>query len=631
VKDHPPSATVAPPDPALSATLRVQLAGRQPLEALFESWAMLEALVAHDPAAFADALAEAATLDASAGYAAVAPEGSMGTAVISPSGELAQADPLFIRWFGHPRDSMAFRRLIRLAQKQGQASGLVETADGGVIAACAGTEETALRWPLSAASRAQMILPGKRVALLGFAPSRVSSLAVRAADAFGLTPLEARLAEALLDANNLNEAAERIGVGRETAREALKKAMRKAGAKRSPDLVRRMMDLMSGMQAPSGDVEAVLRSLFGATPAEARAAARFAEGLTARDVAAALGVKEATVRGQLKAVFAKTGVNKAKDLVRLTVEASSLTVLTQASETVIEPLDPEGRLRVVTNPAGLRRIAVLDYGPRGGRPVAVFHGSATGRILPLAFVSRLQKAGFRPLVVQRPGYGLTDPAVGSAMASGSGEALAAGADDLAAVMDTLKLRKIDLLIRDASTPAGLTFAERYPERVGRGMLINPRPPATVERSHFSVIGSVSRTLLRHPELIAAFAEMLRRQSRSDLLAKSIRRSLGDLAGDREIVEDPVSLARLVRDAQGISARSSAGFATEMAAYLDWTAPPRVGGDAWRILYCDGLNWPVDASIWNQAMPEAAITTLKGASFLVYYSHPDEVVSLLEGM
>jgi DNA-binding CsgD family transcriptional regulator/pimeloyl-ACP methyl ester carboxylesterase len=609
---------------SLSESLRGRLAEGQPVDAVLDGWALLDSTLVHDPAAFAEALGEAAKLDSSAGFAAIAPEGSLGAAVISPSGALAQADPQFIRWFGDPTDIPAFRRLARLAQKQGQASGLVETEDGGIIAACAAIETLALRWPLSEASRAQLLLPGRRIALLGFAPSRVSALAVRAAQAFGFTPLEARLAEALLDAPNLAEAAERIGVGRETAREALKKAMRKAGARRSPDLVRRMMDLMSGMGAPIGDVEAVLRALFGATPAEAKAAARFAEGLTAREVAAALGVKEATVRGQLKAVFAKTGVNKAKDLVRLTVEAGALTAFTEASETVVEPIDPEGRPRILSLDSG-RRVAFIDYGPKGGRPVVVFHGYSIGRILPLGFVALLHRAGYRPLSVQRPGFGLSDPAPTPE------SHLAVQADDLLAVLTALKLRKVDVMIRDGSTAAGLAFAARHGDRIGRGLLMNPRPPREVERSHFSLIGAVARTMLKHPELIAPLGEMLRRQTRTDLLTRTIRRSLESAPGDRAAIDDPLIMARILRDARGMSARTSAGWAAEMAVYaLGWTLPPVIGGDHWSILFCEGLDWPVHLGLWQDALPSAPITTLPAAGFLAYFTHPAEVIAALEG-
>lgn len=610
-------------EPSLSALLRDRLAHGRPVDAVFENWASLEALVARDPASFAAALDDAARLDAASGLAAVIPRAAVGSAAVSISGDMLHGDPAFLKWFGSLQDNLAFRRLIRLALKNGSASGLVEAVDGSAVAVSAGVGEAALRWPISDPTRDWLDRPGKRLALLGFAPSRDSDLAARAAEAFGLTPLEARLAEALLDANNLNEAAARIGVGRETAREALKKAMRKAGAKRSPDLVRRLMDLMSGIQPPLGDVEQVLQALFAATPAEARAAARFAEGLTAREVGVALGLKEVTVRGQLKSVFAKTGMNKAKDLVRLTVEASALANLTRAAEAVVEPVDVEGRLRVVSTDGGARRIALMDYGPRGGRPVLVFHGASTGRLLPPAFVALLQKNGWRPIVPQRPGFGLTDAAPTPALY------LEVVASDLAAVLDALKLRKVDILARDAGAAAALAFAERHPERVSRGLLVKPRMPVSEERHHASMFLSIARTLTTHPEMITAFAEMLRRQTRTDMIAGALKRSLMDSEKDRRTIADPAVVERLVRDAQGLSARSSAGLAAEMAVYArGWTVPKKVGGDRWTIAICEATPQTLAPEIWR-GLPGAQIRDIADDGFLTYYSSPAEVVALLE--
>jgi hypothetical protein len=94
------------------------------------------------------------------------------------------------------------------------------------------------------------------------------------------------------------------------------------------------------------------------------------------------------------------------------------------------------------------------------------------------------------------------------------------------------LRKVDLLIRDGATAPGLTFAALFPDRVGQGVVLNPRPPADSERSYASPIGAAARVMLKHPEMIAALAEMMRRQTRSDLLARTQRRSLSDAPADR---------------------------------------------------------------------------------------------------
>lgn len=63
--------------------------------------------------------------------------------------------------------------------------------------------------------------------------------------------------------------------------------------------------------------EAVLRRLYGLTPAEARLAARLLAGQELNAIAAETGVSTSTVRSHLKAIFAKTGVTRQSELVRL--------------------------------------------------------------------------------------------------------------------------------------------------------------------------------------------------------------------------------------------------------------------------------------------------------------------------
>lgn len=589
------------------------------MEAFYEAWPTFETAARREPERLAAVLSQIVASSSGDYFATHAPASGLVSAVVSADGQVLYTDKGFRDWFGLPGDSPAFRRLIRLALKNGQTSGLVEARDGDAIACCAGLHDVSGGWPMPDACRAMLEDGSRRIVLLAFSPSRSSDLTQRAAEAWGLTPLEARLAEALLDAPNLEEAASRIGVGRETAREALKKAMRKAGAKRSPELVRKMMDLICGDHPPAPDVEATLAASFGATPAEARAAAAFARGLTAREVATALGVKEATVRGQLKAVFAKTGVNKAKDLVRLTVETSSLAVMTSNAESVVAPHDPAGRLRVLMA-AGDRRVAFTDYGPRSGQALFVLHGMATGRNLTRPFVTALQARGFRPIVPQRPGFGLTDPAIG--------DVLETGAADMAAILDTLKLPRVVILGRDSGVAVALTFGARYPLRVVRGIVCNGKWPSHERGASSGMLNAVYRAFLANPDLISVFAEMMRRQTRSDFVRSNMRNSLRDNPADIEALESPGVLDYLVREAQAMSARSSRGFVDEHAAYArGWRVPTNVGGDKW--LFVDGDNPALDgADRVFGSVPNAQFVRLKGAGLLLYITHTEAVADLV---
>lgn len=60
-----------------------------------------------------------------------------------------------------------------------------------------------------------------------------------------------------------------------------------------------------------------LERLFGLSPAEARLATRLADGDGLDEATQALGISRNTARSQLQSIFAKTGVNRQGDLVRL--------------------------------------------------------------------------------------------------------------------------------------------------------------------------------------------------------------------------------------------------------------------------------------------------------------------------
>jgi pimeloyl-ACP methyl ester carboxylesterase/DNA-binding CsgD family transcriptional regulator len=603
---------------SLSEVVRSRLADGRPVEALMDHFRTLEASALREPEALAAVLEDAARLDLSEALFTLIPGRALGVAIVGSGGQTLWTDDAFAAWFGDPAEDAAARRLLRLAMRGGQASGLLEASDGAVIAGCAATGAMALRWPLPAEALALLAADPRRVALLGFAPSRVSELAARAAEAFGLTPLESRLAEALLDAPGLDAAADRVGVGRETARDAIRSAQRKTGARRSSDLVRLLLDMMCGDQPEPPDLAEVFVTAFGATPAEARAAAHFARGLTAREAAEAMGTAESTVRGQLKAIYAKAGVSKSRDFVRLAAEAGVLVSMSRTAETVAEVEGLAGRLRLVLRPDG-RRIAFWDYGPRGGKPVLVTHGTITGRTLPPALVAGLHRGGFRPIVPQRPGFGLTDIA--------TGDYVETAADDMAGILDALRLKSAFLLTRDDGAASALAFARRHATRIRAAMLVNPRWPGSAVRSPETVMGAVTRAFVARPELVTVFSEMMRRQTRTDIMAAIVQRSADHVPADKEVLQRPGVLTSMVRDIQAMAARTSYGFAHEQGLYArGWTPPALEPGIPWLVVECGPLSLPgVERAF--AALPAARFKVLPDAGLLLYHSHPDAVVEL----
>ena len=60
-----------------------------------------------------------------------------------------------------------------------------------------------------------------------------------------------------------------------------------------------------------------MASTLGLTPTESRIAAALASGSRVRDIAAATGSQETTIRWHIKRIFRKLGVDRQADLVRL--------------------------------------------------------------------------------------------------------------------------------------------------------------------------------------------------------------------------------------------------------------------------------------------------------------------------
>jgi DNA-binding CsgD family transcriptional regulator/pimeloyl-ACP methyl ester carboxylesterase len=557
-------------------------------------------------------------LDSDAAPVAILPTSALAFAVIDKRGAMRGCDASFAALALGDVDVGPISRLLTRAKRRGTALGLAETASGAVIALCAASPLNARAWPLTEALRCTLDRAAEPMVLMAFAAERASQLAFEAVAMFGLSELEARIAVALLEAPTLDIAANRVGVGRETARDALAGAMRKMGVRRTPMLVRRLTDLIhDGTVSEEGEP---LAEALDLTAGEARVTRLTADGATTADVAATLGVKPETVKSHLRSAFSKVGVSRAKDLGRLDVEMRTLRALSRAREVVPRPEQTDGKLRMIVQPDG-RRVAFIDYGPPGGHLLLVCHALASGRTLPPNLAGPLRAAGFRPVVPQRPGFGLTDPPLG--------DYLPASADDMAAILTALKRGSADVLARDIATAAVLTFAEMHPRLLGRVVLLNPEPQLRTDKSRSYAIPAAARILQRHPELTATFFESLRRQTRTERLAALLLETFkagapSDIAGLR----DPERLDWMVRDIQAMVACSVVGIVQERLVYAGgWSPPATVGGDRWTVACCVELGKREPEAWWN-LLPNFRFEAIEEGGLLTPVTHPDTVLRLL---
>jgi pimeloyl-ACP methyl ester carboxylesterase/DNA-binding CsgD family transcriptional regulator len=553
------------------------------------------------------------------GAAALVPQEAVAIAVLGRRNECLDADPAFVAAFPEPAAVLDIRRLAERARRDGSALGLLEAADGALAPAWLGRGEMATRWVKTASARKALAHPLAVVALV-FAPSRSSDLAARAAEAFGLTSLEARLAQAFLFAPTLEIAAAQAGIGPATARDALARIMKKVGAARSSDVVRRLAETMSAShETPEADAK-LLSKAFGLTLAEAGVAAELARGATQREAAARLGLQPETVRTYAKSVLAKTRAPRAKDLGRLAAETRSLQGLVAVAEPVFTSGAPVARMRLLPRD-GERRLAFLDYGPTNAHPALIFHGFTAGRSLPPALASALQARGLRPLVPQRPGFGLTSPAID--------DYLSESAADLEALMVALGAQQVSLFARDGGTAAALAFAAAQPQRIARGVLLNPRAPGHLSANHANgVVLRMTRLILDQPHLIDSLGEFIRRRTRTDFLDAALDQMLGAIPSDQEALKLPAVRAQLIRDIQAQFAHTSAGYAAEHALYARGWRLPRLTNGQLVVAEAAALG-TASRDTWR-ALPDVSFHSLPDAGILAQFTHGEALASLIAG-
>ena len=603
----------------IEADLRLGVARGRTGEAILDVWAAIGGFADRQGSVLADILDSASRVDPGMSSAVAVAADAVAFALVDARGSLRIfADP-FADWIGDPGDSIDCRDLARQAGTQGRAIGMVRTPRRGVLAVLAIGAKAADRWPLLVARLGRAPV-GAEIALVVFAPSQSRSLVLTTAEALGLSPLETRLVASMLAEPTLEAAARSLGIGRETAKDALECARRKTGALRSQHLVGRLIDLSCHVGAPSRAVAAPPQDALGLTAAEGAVAVRLAAGDTAEEAAAALGLRPGTVKSYRGAMFAKLGIGRTRDLRRLLAEAEGLHRLAAAGEIVAGgPFADEAALRVFID-AGGRNVACLDYGPARGRALILMHGYSTGLTAPPPILAALKARGYRVIIPQRPGFGLT--------AAAGGDYLEKSANDMALILDGLGAHDVAVLARDGGGPCALAFAQRRSRPLGPLVLLNPRRPRDAGGRGGGPIAAISSLLLAHPGLIDPIAAIMARQSSDEVLGGILRRFLAASAADRACLDQPDVARRLIDDTRRLG-RSLEGFTAEQRLFAQgWRASADYAGPRWRLVLSGALTADHTAALWS-GVADADPVVLENAGVLAQFTHAEAIAALFD--
>ena len=606
------------PGPDVEGELRRGVERGRPSHALLDAWPEIGDFAAQQTSVLADILRRAGAGAPDGPSAALVEPDAVAFALLDSAGRARKVGKEFLSWVGDPAESVDCRDLARRARSAGSAIGTAQTLDHGALALLALRGPAATGWPMLFERLGQRPGPSDLV-LVVFAPSRSEALALRTAHALGLTPLESRLAAAMLVAPTLDSAAQALGIGRETAKDALEGAMRKTGARRAQELVGRLVDLSCNVTATARDDLEIDYGVLGLSPVERAVARRLAAGHTAEEAALALGLKPGTVNSYRRTIFAKLGIGRARDLRRLMTEAGELGRLAGAEEVVSAP-PAEAALRVFTDARG-RSIACLDYGPPRGHPLLLMHGYSTGRTAPPPLLEALRARGRRVIVPQRPGFGLTTPA--------DGDYVEAAVGDMALVLARLGCGAASILARDGGVASALAFAARHPERVRTPVLLNPRMPRESRREHRGPLTAIAMLLLQHPSLIEPFCAMMARQLGAEIQTGIFRRLLSSSPADVECFQDPAVAERLIADIRHLGGRSAEGMIAELRLFAHgWRPPAPYVGQRWRLVVSGDIARATDLTVWDGVAAGAPIY-LEGAGLLAQFTHAEALASILD--
>lgn len=445
-------------------------------------------------------------------------------------------------------------------------------------------------------------------------PDRLATLA----RAYALTPRQAALTGGLTATGSLRAATRATGLSYLAGRNALAELKSKFGVPGTPMLIGHLC----AMLAAPDPARRPHHDLFDLTERQYRIAAALGIAKDRAEIAARLHVSPAVIDAELKQIYLVLGVNEAGEVVRLVVAATGEDGGAEAGGAgdVAHAL-PDARLDLFDG----RTIGYSDYGPAGARPVLILHSTITARAPPTRLVEALQGAGYRPLAIDRPGFGGTTLA-------GRPPGYEQAADDAAAVAAALGITRLDVIAR-GSGQAAIVLARRRPALVGRVVLVNPTPHIGRTPVDTGPLGIVKRRFARQPHLVEAMIRALAGFGTPIRLRDGMIRSYRNSPPDLALVHrDPRFVADYLRATRGFVQGRIAGYVAEQVAWAKgFDVAPTPGMRDWRIVQARHylLHEPEHAvGYWRERLPDTPVRWIEEAGQMLAYSHPGTVIAAL---
>ncbi|MXO70937.1 alpha/beta fold hydrolase [Alteraurantiacibacter buctensis] len=582
---------------------------------------LLEALLA-DPDAFEEEVRREEQHNVRA-TAAIPTDGFLGFAMFDGQGHAVDlGEP---EWVPRPA---SFDELLAEAQvrsSNGRLLCLATATDRLAFALWAPIEETS-GWNLPSRIReACQQAPGGRLVLVAGGAAEPLEMA---AAGFGLSDLQQRVVVAVVRIGSVREAARHLGIGYTTARQTMADVARRMALPNTPAVVRVIVSAAFGIMPGEFDEEALLADMLRITPRQAKVALLVSSGRSREEVAHAVGCGLAVIKKELELLYANFGVQSATELARLIVEVKALRLFARSIDgapgflaAAIEPT------RFAMRPQTMELIGWSDYGPASGKPVLVVHSNWSCRAVPRPLLVELQKRGWRPIAIDRPGFGATHLGR-SSREDPFGQAIA----DTLQILDACRIPRVAIIAK-----CGAQFVhalkQAVPDRVGPVVLVSPSPQTTPDGRRVGLVGMIKETYMRRPRLIELFFRMICTQFTMPRVEQLTRAIVKESPEDTALCDDPQFIRDRFRALRPMSTGNLAGGIIEehvISLGLDRLAPLDV--DDWVVLQGDKDIHNSFAEVeryWRQVLPRTPILCVEGGGRFMTSSSPDLIAGHLE--
>jgi pimeloyl-ACP methyl ester carboxylesterase len=273
-----------------------------------------------------------------------------------------------------------------------------------------------------------------------------------------------------------------------------------------------------------------------------------------------------------------------------------------------------------------RGLGYSEWGPDDGFPVLGFLGTSLSWLAHLGEEAP-QRAGVRVILVDRPGYGLSD--------FHPGRTLLDWPSDVAELADELRIERFSVFGMSGGGPhaaaCGFALADRL---VALGLVSSPAPVWDRPELRFSAPPHrrpMIELAQRDPGLVASRLLEDCRAELEQMARESSNHARGPTA-DRAVMADPEIRARFEAAKAETVARGPEGYAHDL--FLLYVAPwgfrPEDISLATQIWQgdADEAVSPRVAEFFADTIPDSRLHLVPGAGHLVLWSHTEEILRSL---